>query len=233
MAVATSSFIQSSDKVVSSQQQCALSSSGEQVAYDEAALLKDCSIIYLLRDSLSKGEYRQYNGLVSEYEYGWWDCYITNFGNSEIRNIAYVQAKRELSGPESPLKSRQEFEGFLLRWRSGRSRVVAAVVSSSIIPMMQSQSIPLIPDPQSRKQCGEWCQEVEAYRRGISLDHENRRFLEDAISQMETSIKEFEVFTSLARTATEDQRQVILQLRDELKETKDQELLVKCRYVRS
>lgn len=157
MAAATSSFIQPTNKVVGSQPRCALSGSDEQIAYDEAALLKDCYIIYLLRDSLSKGEYRQYNGLVSEYEYGWWDCYITNFGNSEIRNTAYVQAKQELSSLESPLKSRQDFEGFLLRWRSGRSRVVAAVMSPSMVPMMQSQSIPLIPDSQSRKQYKEFC----------------------------------------------------------------------------
>jgi hypothetical protein len=226
MAAAISSIIQPTNKVVSSQPRCALSSSDEQIVYDEAALLKDCCIIYLLRESLSKGEYRQYNGLVSEYEYGRWDCYITNFENSEIRNTVYIQAKQELSTPGSLLKSRQDFEGFLLRWRNGRSRVVAAVMSSSMIPMMQSESIPLIPDLQSRKQYEEWCQEVEAYRKGISLDHENRRFLGDAISQMKTSIEEVEVLTSLARTATEGQRQVILQLRDELKETKNQELQV-------
>jgi hypothetical protein len=69
----------STDTYIADQQQCLPSVSEQQVVYDEAALLKDCFVIYLFRDGLSRGEYRQYDGLVDQYDCEWSDGYLANF----------------------------------------------------------------------------------------------------------------------------------------------------------
>ena len=129
----------------------------ERDMYDEATLLKDCFVIYLFYDGLSRGEYRQYDGLVNQYDCGWSDDYLANSRPSEMLHSAYIQAQRELSGPDSPLKSRQYFEEFLNRWRGGRSEgqtltTLPPMLSFQAQSTIQLQCVPLIPDLQNRGQ---------------------------------------------------------------------------------
>jgi hypothetical protein len=223
-----SSVIQPINLVVSLEQPRDPPDSEHRIAYDEATLLKDCFVICLFRDGLRRGEYEQYNGLISEYEHGWWQCYLANFRNSEIRDTAYIQAKLELSSLDSPLRSRQDFEQFLIRWRGLRSGLVASIMSPSAEAKstMQLQSIPLIPDLQDRRQYEDWCGELDDYKKALSTDESKRQILEDGISRLKSSIEEIEVLTNLAKNATEEQRQVILQLRKEMKESKERDLQV-------
>jgi hypothetical protein len=202
--------------------------SEHRIAYDEAYLMQDCFVICLFRDGLRRGEYEQYNGLISQYEYGWCDCYLTNFGNPERRDTAYTRAKLELSSLDSPLRSRQDFEEFLIRWRGLRSGVVSSIMSQSAKARstMQLQSVPLIPDLHDRRQYEEWCRELDDYKKALPTDESKRQILEDGISRMKSSIEEVEVLTNLAKNATDDQRQVILQLRKEMKGSKERDLQV-------
>jgi hypothetical protein len=225
------SIAQPTDQVVGSKQQCLPSVSEQQVVYDEAVLLKDCFVIYLFRDGLSRGEYRQYDGLVNQYDCGWSDGYLANSRPSDMLDSAYIQAQRELSGLDSPLKSRQYFEEFLIRWRSGRSEGQALTTplpmpSLQAQPEIQLQSVPLIPDLQNIRQYEEWCRELDEFKKEHSLNLSSRQVLEDAISQIKTSIEELEVLIGLAKNATDDQRHIILQLKEEMNRTKEQELQV-------
>lgn len=225
------SIAQPTNQVVDPKQQCLPSVSEQQVVYGEAALLKDCFVVYLFRDGLNRGEYRQCDGLVNQYDCGWSDGYLANFRPSEMLDSAYIQAQRELSDPESPLKSRQYFEEFLTRWRSRRSEGQAL---STLLPMLplqaqatiQLQCVPLIPDLQNRGQYEEWCQELDGFKKEHSRNLLNRQILEDAILQIKTSIEELEVLSSLAKSATEDQQHTIRQLKEEMKRSKEQELQV-------
>jgi hypothetical protein len=54
--------------------------------------------------------------------------------------------------------------------------------------IIQLQRIPLIPDPENRRQYEDWCRELDEFKKGHFHDLSSRQILEDAISETKTSI---------------------------------------------
>jgi hypothetical protein len=198
------------------------------IAYDEATLLSDCFLGCLCRDAIWKGEYQQCIGLISEYEYGWWESYIVNFRDFELRDTAKREAERRLLSPQSPLASRQDFRNFLARWRRLRATVMPLVVGepADIQSNMQVRENTLSPYLRQRRQYDQWCQELENSKNALSAGKQSRAILEQGITQMKVSIDEVELLSNLARGATEKHRDLLLQLRLEMKRSKERDLLL-------
>ncbi len=167
--------------------------------------------------------------LVSQYDYGWMDGCLAAQRNSKTLSLAHNQAKHEIAAAESPFKSREDFQAFLGRWRGGPS---TGITATAPLPAEASQfrlqapplDIHLISDPRIRKEYEEWCQELDDHLIAQSLDQTSEQVLEGAITKIKLSMEQVEVLSVLALDATDEQRNAILRLKEDMKATKQQEL---------